>query len=751
MGTIGLLGTTLSIKILILGAGRGTRVQESLTRYIPKIIYEVLHQPLYFWAYKSFQPLVTSGTLGKKDFTFVIDSQDNEDFDIEKIILEKLGYGINFVKLETRTQGPAQSAKQAIDELKRSGKLSDKDTIIISDCDHYFNFGEILNELNLTTFNRNEIFLLEYNKYIDSTNWLIALKNQYGKIYKLIEKPNLKTIDNEGTFSGIIGVYIFGSPKIYTDLYEKTAGKVNLDDEMYISSLLQVAISSNYVIGSRSVNEFYSFGNKSDISKNSNKIVSKDFFYEKATLFIDLDGTLIKFDAGAHGGKGKFSDTIEVISNESIQELRKMYAAGNVIVFVTSRPENLREQLIKNLKVLDIPFNQIIMGLPGGPRALFNDQKDKMPGVEVAFSYNGVRDTDFLHRAAQDFQDAQNVKIVRFTSGESGEKSFMFSRRQELYVRKVANSEKNSINIIRYQLMWYQTVKNILPDNVPCVEDFKFEGLGGINYFDTFYMDGIRTLGKHIAENDVNQELSEGLLEKLDVLYSCFGSERENYAYLRNILENKALSGYKRTLKNYNIDVDCKILPYTVNSEAIKNRYHDIDKLLSNKKFLEIIENSHDSMTLIHGDPTFTNLALDRQSNIILFDPIGARISHWSEQKLNYQLSKTHPIFDLSRIQLSTADLYPLWSEFAQLINSNEVVFELANTELKSKYEYLDSEVKKKWPQKWNSSDKNIYNLVHITNLCRILPYKIQSKKSEAILLFWLIDKYFDELGSDLK
>ena len=304
----------------------------------------------------------------------------------------------------------------------------------------------------------------------------------------------------------------------------------------------------------------------------------------------------------------------------------------------------------------------------------------------------------------------------------------MYRRQQELYVRKVANSEKNSINIIRYQLMWYQTVKNILPANVPCVEDFKFEGLGGMNYFDTVYMDGIRTLGKHIEENDVNQELSEGLLEKLDVLYSCFGSERENYAYLRNILENKALSGYKRTLKHYSIDEDCKILPFTVNSEAIKNRYHDIDKLLSNKKFLEIIENSHDSMTLIHGDPTFTNLALDRHSNIILFDPIGARISHWSEQKLNYQLSKTHPIFDLSRIQLSTADLYPLWSKFTQLINSNEVVFEFANTELKSKYEYLDSEVKKKWPQKWNSSDKNIYNLVHITNLCRILPYKIQSK-----------------------
>jgi dTDP-glucose pyrophosphorylase len=738
----------MAIKVLILGAGRGTRVQDTHLNYIPKVIYDVLNQPLYFWAYKSFQALITNGTLDQKDFTFVIDSQDDNDFEIEKKIREKLGYNINFVKLETRTQGPAQSAKLAIDELISDRKINDKDRVVISDCDHYFNFGELLNNKDFFSLDRTEILLLEYNREIDPKDWLVALKDHSGNISKFMEKPNLAIFDKLDTVSGIIGIYIFASSKIYIDLYEKTAEYLDLDQEFYISNMLQVAITCNYIIKSKSVDRFYSFGNKSVISKSSNEIVSKDFFYEKSTLFVDLDGTLINFDPGLHGQQGKFSDTIEVISNETRQELNKMFSQGNVIVLVTSRPENLREQLTKNLKMLDIPYNQIIMGLPGGPRALFNDQKDKMPGIEVAFSYNGVRNTDFLGWATKAFQDEQKIKIIKSTSGESGEKSFIFQRQQELYVRKVANYEKNSFNIIRYQSMWYQTVKNILPANVPSIENFRFEGLGGLNYFDTVYLKGIRTLGQYVVEKDINKELPEGLLAKLNILYSSFESKAENYAYLRNILENKALSGYKRSLKYYNIDLDCKFLPFRVNSEVIKNRFQDIEKLLLNKNFYEIIEKNYDSTTLIHGDPTFTNLAIDNQSNVILFDPIGARISHWDDPSLNYQLSKTHPIFDLSRIRLSTADLYPLWADFAKQRNSNEVVFELANTELKAKYDFLDNEVKNKWPQQWSSKDRNIYYLVHITNLCRILPYKVDSKKSEAILLFRLIDKYFDELES---
>lgn len=91
----------------------------------------------------------------------------------------------------------------------------------------------------------------------------------------------------------------------------------------------------------------------------------------KKTIFIDIDGTLIK-----HQGNltKMFLLEIEVLPGV-IEKLNEWEGKGYKIILTTGRKECLREivenQLLKN----GIFFDQLIMDLPRGERILINDKK----------------------------------------------------------------------------------------------------------------------------------------------------------------------------------------------------------------------------------------------------------------------------------------------------------------------------------------------------------------------------------------
>lgn len=91
----------------------------------------------------------------------------------------------------------------------------------------------------------------------------------------------------------------------------------------------------------------------------------------KKTLFIDIDGTIIK-----HMGNltKMFTNDIEVLPGV-IEKLNEWEAKGYKIILTTGRKECLRkiteEQLLKN----GIFYDQLVMGLTRGERILINDIK----------------------------------------------------------------------------------------------------------------------------------------------------------------------------------------------------------------------------------------------------------------------------------------------------------------------------------------------------------------------------------------
>jgi uncharacterized HAD superfamily protein len=91
----------------------------------------------------------------------------------------------------------------------------------------------------------------------------------------------------------------------------------------------------------------------------------------KKTLFIDIDGTLIKH-------RGNQTDTIlekpELLPGV-IEKLNEWEAQGHKIILTTGRKESLRKMTEKELFKFGIFYDQLIMGLPRGERIVINDKK----------------------------------------------------------------------------------------------------------------------------------------------------------------------------------------------------------------------------------------------------------------------------------------------------------------------------------------------------------------------------------------
>lgn len=71
------------MKVLILAAGRGTRIQSS-QEFVPKPLIKFQNLPLFYWSYKSFQSWVSQGIISKSDIVFVIDKADSAKHGLAK-------------------------------------------------------------------------------------------------------------------------------------------------------------------------------------------------------------------------------------------------------------------------------------------------------------------------------------------------------------------------------------------------------------------------------------------------------------------------------------------------------------------------------------------------------------------------------------------------------------------------------------------------------------------------------------------
>ncbi len=100
------------------------------------------------------------------------------------------------------------------------------------------------------------------------------------------------------------------------------------------------------------------------------------------TYILDIDGTIVKHNGYKLDGKDSLLD--------GAKEYLANIPEGDMIVFLTSRPQELASMTEEFLAENGIRFDHIIYGAPYGERILANDKKPS--GLKMSIAVNTERD-----------------------------------------------------------------------------------------------------------------------------------------------------------------------------------------------------------------------------------------------------------------------------------------------------------------------------------------------------------------------
>lgn len=110
------------------------------------------------------------------------------------------------------------------------------------------------------------------------------------------------------------------------------------------------------------------------------------------TWIFDIDGTLVKHN----GYKIEGCDTLLT----GVKEFLNSIPEKDMIIFLTSRKEEYKEQTINFFQSSGIRYDHIIFNAPCGERILINDCKPS--GLEMSVAVNVVRDADWVIDVKED-------------------------------------------------------------------------------------------------------------------------------------------------------------------------------------------------------------------------------------------------------------------------------------------------------------------------------------------------------------
>ncbi len=100
------------------------------------------------------------------------------------------------------------------------------------------------------------------------------------------------------------------------------------------------------------------------------------------TWILDLDGTLVKHNGYKLDGHDSWL--------EGALDFLKNIPEGDLTLFVTSRPPELKEMTERFLREHGVRYDRVIYGAPYGERILINDRKPS--GLNTALAVNPARD-----------------------------------------------------------------------------------------------------------------------------------------------------------------------------------------------------------------------------------------------------------------------------------------------------------------------------------------------------------------------
>jgi hydroxymethylpyrimidine pyrophosphatase-like HAD family hydrolase len=172
-----------------------------------------------------------------------------------------------------------------------------------------------------------------------------------GIVINIVEKKVISS-----TFS--VGGYGFESALEFCNVYDRMK---DIEGECYVSNVIfEMILSGCKFVGLKTSN-FKDWGTIDAWNK---------YKLQYKCLFVDIDGTLVT--NSSYQFPPYIGDGISIENNITL--LRKLHSSGKVkIILTTSRPKRYEQKTIKELKEKNIPFDELIAGLPHCQRIIIND------------------------------------------------------------------------------------------------------------------------------------------------------------------------------------------------------------------------------------------------------------------------------------------------------------------------------------------------------------------------------------------
>lgn len=385
------------------------------------------------------------------------------------------------------------------------------------------------------------------------------IKTKNNTVFDIAEK---KIISNKFN----IGAYYFKNINIYKKFSKLV---LNKNSKAYISDIYKEMIIKKNKIQSLRVNrkDFVCLGTPKQLINYCTKAKQ-----EKKVFCFDLDNTLVTHPVI----KNNYDSVLPIYSN--IKILRYLKSKKHYIIIYTSRNINkFNSNIIKNkvekdikkltkkqLKEFKIPYNELVFGKPHANFYIDNLAVNSLNNLNYKLGY----------------YDSQDSESRIFNDVIVGEK---------FTIKKSTNKIKIK-NEIKYLKTIPEKIKNFFPKIKSFGEDwYKMETLKGIKV-------------SYLLENDLLK------LKHIDLIFKYL-TQFHNY-------KSKDIN-FKKYHKNYTEKFDIRIK--LIDNILTKKYYKHISEIKN--KLNKYLNKQHTQISVIHGDPIFSNMFLNNVDQIKFIDP----------------------------------------------------------------------------------------------------------------------------------
>lgn len=620
------------------------------------------------------------------EFYFIF-RQDQEDrFGVSKRLLQLFPNDLlHFCIIPNETSGPLETLSTAIQQYSINGPF------FICDCDHAINIEPMIQYL-MTTI--PDVLVPTWSiEESEQSLYAKVLLNSSNTPIKYYEKE-LVPLSPDYSIMGLLGCYFIKDITILKEF----SSFANISDVLHM-------LQQKYTLAFVRIEHAGFFGTPESLINYRFNLA------KKMTFFVDIDGTILYLPKHV-----SYESTDSQVLPGTREKLLQWKNEGHTIVLTTGRVTARREKLEKQLKDLDIPYDQLVTNLRPGPRILINDKKPYSDIHQMAKAIQLKRNVGFGSLNIEETAD-----IIRKLKGGSFASVYLIKKNKTLIVRKYIDKTKETE--IHYDTLkrQYDDLKrfeyyspNITPKMLGSYEnenDF---------YYDMEYLKEYNELSNYPIH--IIKSVIRDVIQKMTNDIYCYSKKINGSEWLQGFLKEKIYSKY-----NYLDSLDTSI--YSVmNSDIITINGKKVSGI---KSFFNSNIPTHllpEEVSPIHGDLTLENILYNETNkDFRLIDTSGSRYVDVKEM-------------DLAKLLQSLMSKYETWDTretLVTIINTNEFIVspDLLTIE-KENYDFIFS--------MYTSSDIMFKRAKFFlaAYFVRMIPF-LQKRSSQHSLLGLLLASYY--------